>query len=129
MIRLMTAVSSDSIRTVVVVSLFKGWNFSFWGKGDSISPYLPISDFCIYPHSGIPQRLKGLILAKNPGSTFYRRAASRPFHSQVQARAFPRENRGWAEPGHHQSLKKEYLTPLQPFLKRCSAIQGGQVLR
>jgi hypothetical protein len=27
---------------------------------------LPMSDFCIYPHSGIRQRLKGLILVKNP---------------------------------------------------------------
>jgi hypothetical protein len=27
---------------------------------------LPMSDFCIYPHSGIPQGLKGLILVKNP---------------------------------------------------------------
>jgi hypothetical protein len=25
-----------------------------------------MSDFCIYPHSGIPQGLKGLILEKNP---------------------------------------------------------------
>jgi hypothetical protein len=25
-----------------------------------------MSDFCIYPHSGIPQGLKGLILVKNP---------------------------------------------------------------
>jgi hypothetical protein len=38
----------------------------FRGKGDSISPYLPISDFCIYPHSDIPQGLKGLILEMNP---------------------------------------------------------------
>jgi hypothetical protein len=27
---------------------------------------LPMSDFCIYPHSGIPQGLKGLILGKEP---------------------------------------------------------------
>jgi hypothetical protein len=27
---------------------------------------IPMSYFCIYPHSGIPQWLKGLILAKNP---------------------------------------------------------------
>jgi hypothetical protein len=38
----------------------------FRGKGDSISPYLPMSDFCIYPQSGIPQGLKGLILGKEP---------------------------------------------------------------
>jgi hypothetical protein len=36
------------------------------GKGDSISPYLPMSDFCIDPHSGIPQGPKGLILVNNP---------------------------------------------------------------
>jgi hypothetical protein len=41
-------------------------NFPFRGKGDSISPYLPKSDFCIYPHSGIPQELKGLILVEKP---------------------------------------------------------------
>jgi hypothetical protein len=27
---------------------------------------LPMSDFCIYPHSGIPQGPKGLILEKKP---------------------------------------------------------------
>jgi hypothetical protein len=27
---------------------------------------LPMSDFCIYPHSGIQQGLRGLILEKNP---------------------------------------------------------------
>jgi hypothetical protein len=27
---------------------------------------LPMSYFCIYPHSGIPQGLRGLILVKNP---------------------------------------------------------------
>jgi hypothetical protein len=27
---------------------------------------LPKSDFCIYPHSGIPQELKGLTLVRNP---------------------------------------------------------------
>jgi hypothetical protein len=41
-------------------------NSPFRGKRDSISPYLPMTDFCIYPYSGIPQGLKGLILEKNP---------------------------------------------------------------
>jgi hypothetical protein len=41
-------------------------NYIYFRLGFYVVHTLPMSDFCIYPHSGIPQGLKGLILEKNP---------------------------------------------------------------